>query len=159
MTILSCLLPIFLAADLSSFSASNSIQSWSNKYKAQERYKDFINKENTAIKHSKDWLDLLAIDMLAKNNIGQKNLAELLGAYWMLHRYASPEEQKAIQKHSKPFYDLTFKKTYLQLKKQNDALFKKHSMSYLRVMWLLKEMHFDITHLLAYFKTSFDTIP
>jgi hypothetical protein len=111
-------------------------------------------KENKAIKRTKAWLDRLYVnlDLIAKYGYGdKKRLSELLGAYWMLHRYSDQTTKESIQKRVTPFYEYTKKQNYLDLATLDAKQFKKNSMSYLRIMWLLKEMNYDITHLTLYF--------
>jgi len=146
----------FINADLSQLSnITSSINNWSKQNQRIQKYKDFRTKEINSVQKAKAWLDTLNIDLQAIANKGygdKKRLSELLGAYWVLHRYSTNIEQEKIQKHIEPFYQYTQTKQYLNLLTQNDKLFKKNSMSYFRIMWLFKEMNFDISHLLKEFK-------
>jgi hypothetical protein len=117
-------------------------------------------RELKTIKRAKEWLDrlYLNLDLIAKYGYGdKKRLSELLGAYWMLYRYSTPKEQEQIRKRVEPFYAYTKKEKYLNLASLDAKLFKKNSMSYLRIMWLLREMHYDITHLMDYFHKHLKT--
>jgi hypothetical protein len=109
----------------------------------------------TPLGRAEAWLDALPIDLpaLAEKGYGdKKRLSELLGAYWKLYRYGTPARREEIRKHLQPFADYTHEPGYLDLATVDDEQFKKNSMSFLRVMWLLREMGFDITHLQAEFE-------
>ncbi len=97
------------------------------------------------------WLDQLPLDLqaIAEKGYGdKKRLSEILGAYWKLYRYSSAEHQTTIRQRLQPFVDYTRQSSYLDWNGVSDKQFKKNSMSYFRVMWLLREMDFNIDHLL-----------
>ena len=115
----------------------------------------FEHEKPTPLERAETWLDAMPIDLeaLAARGYGdKKRLSELLGAYWKLYRYATPEHRSEIRARLQRFADYTHRPDYLDLAEVDDAQFKKNSMSFLRVMWLLREMDFDITHLLGEFQ-------
>ena len=150
-----------LFSDLGSLGTLDNIKSWS----AQKTRKNIPKKpqtktvkelEKNALKKAKLWLDSLEVDLdqiAAKGYGDKKRLSEVLAAYLMIHRYSTAQEKKKIEERIKTFYSYTFKPQYLNLLTQNDKQFRKNSMSYLRIMYLLKEMHFDVAHLLKRFET------
>jgi hypothetical protein len=110
----------------------------------------------TALDQAEVWIDAVPIDLaaLAEKGYGdKKRFSELLGAYWKLYRYGSSERRAEIRTRLQPFADYTREPGYLDLDTVDDTQFKKNSMSYLRVMWLLREMNFDISHLQSAFET------
>jgi hypothetical protein len=115
----------------------------------------FEHHKPTPIERAETWLDTMPIDLeaLAARGYGdKKRLSELLGAYWKLYRYAAPARRAEIRERLQRFVDYTHRPDYLDLAEVDDAQFKKNSMSFLRVMWLLREMDFDVTHLRAEFE-------
>jgi len=146
-----------ICADFPSLGITNNINQWANKqHKVSKKHEDLHALESISINKAKAWLDHLSIDLAHMSNTDnddKKRLSEVLGAYWMLYRYGSETEKKAIKVRVKDFYNYTYKTQYLNLLTQKDEPFKKNSMSYLRIMWLLKEMDFDISHLIKKFHT------
>ena len=106
--------------------------------------------QEDALQQAKAWVEALDIDLnlIAQKGYGEKKrIAEILGVYWKFYHYASAKEQKQIKSKIKAFYQYTHKETYLNLSTLDDKAFRKNSMSFLRVMWILKEMGWDIRHL------------
>ncbi len=76
----------------------------------------------------------------------KKYLAEFLGLYLKLNKSAiSKKQKKEIRKRLAPFYKETLKASYHNMATVNDKLFKANSMSYMRIMWLLNELGYDIS--------------
>ena len=161
------ILYIFFTATLfgnfASLGTLDNINHWSEQ-KNYKKIKKVVKKspieiqkelEISTIKKAKSWLDALDVNLeeiAAKKYGDKKRLSEILGAYWMLYRYSTKDEQKEIHKRMEVFYNYTLKPQYLNLLTQDAKQFKKNSMSYLRIMHLLKEMNFDVTHLLKRFE-------
>ncbi len=88
----------------------------------------------------------LDLDYVAKKNLGdKKHLAELLGMYWKIYQSSDAKTKTEVIQHIQPYYTYTKSPKYHNMLAVSDKLFKKNSMSYLRVMWLLKELDFDIS--------------
>ncbi len=76
----------------------------------------------------------------------KKYLAEFLGLYWKLHKALKTKEARAkLRKRLMPFYQETLEPNYHNMNEVDDRLFKANSMSYMRIMWLLQELNFDIS--------------
>lgn len=103
------------------------------------------------IEKAEEWMDQLEINLtqIAKRGYGdKKRLAEALGVYWKLYRYAPQEQKQNIRNQAMPLFKYTQKSQYVNYLIKADAKnFKKNSMSYFRIMWLLREMNFNIDHL------------
>lgn len=82
----------------------------------------------------------------------KKYFAEFLGLYVKFKKAGLDE--KLIQQRIQPYYEETLKPTFHNMASVNDKLFKKNSMSYMRIMWLLKELDFDI----SYYQKEFSKI-
>jgi len=87
------------------------------------------------------------LDYIRKKGLADKKfLAEFLGMYLKLQKSATTaQEKEVIYKRIEPYYKKTLESSFHNMAKVDDKLFKKNSMSYMRIMWLLKEMGFDIT--------------
>jgi len=82
----------------------------------------------------------------------KKYFAEFLGLYLKLHKtYTDESTREEIRKRIQPFYEETQHADFHNMGAVDDRLFKKNSMSYMRIMWLFKELGFDI----SYFKEEF----
>jgi hypothetical protein len=96
-----------------------------------------------------NWISNLKFDLdyIQKKKLGDKKfLAEYLGFYWKLFKSEKDKLAKEqILKQVQPYYNFTLKDEYHNMQDIDDKLFKKNSMSYLRVMWLLDELGFDIS--------------
>ncbi|MEE9349825.1 MAG: hypothetical protein V3U80_07240 [Flavobacteriaceae bacterium] len=74
----------------------------------------------------------------------KKFLAEFLGLYLKLDKAAKSDIKKnKIRERLKPFYEKTLKPAFHNMASVDDRLFKKNSMSYMRILWLLQQMKFD----------------
>ncbi len=87
------------------------------------------------------------LDYIRKKGLADKKfLAEFLGLYLKLQKAATTAaEKKALHNRVVPFYNKTLETSFHNMGAVNDKLFKKNSMSYMRIMWLLNEMGFNIT--------------
>jgi len=142
-------------ANVTPTGAFSNIEQWSKKQNQRKISQTIVTLEKKAIQNATKWLNNLTIDIeqiAAKGYGDKKRLSEALGTYWMIHKYSNKSTQASIEKRVTSLYEYTRKPQYLNLLSQNDALFKKNSMSYLRIMWLLREMNFDISHLKTQFK-------
>ncbi len=88
------------------------------------------------------------LDYIRNKGLADKKfLAEFLGMYLKLDKATtSSKEKEKLHKRIEPFYQKTFDKKFHNLAILKDKEFKKNSMSYMRIMWLLNEMKFDISH-------------
>lgn len=112
------------------------------------------NETDKALDNAEKWLDQLELDLayIREKGYGDvKRLSEAVGAYWKLYRYATPERQAQIRQRVEPFWAYTQNESYLDLISVDAKTFKQNSMSYLRIMWLFREMGLDISHLQAGF--------
>lgn len=96
-----------------------------------------------------NWVNNLNFDLdyISNKKLGSKKfLAEYLGFYWKIYKNTGDEDLKQkIKTKLLPYYQYTTKKKYHNMHIIDDKSFKKNSMSYLRVMWLLQELDFDIS--------------
>jgi len=101
------------------------------------------------VKRTHKFADNLDFDLnyIRKKGLKDKKyLAEFLGMYWKLKKaLKSPDDVDKIQKRLEPFYKETLKPNFHNMATVNDKLFKANSMSYMRIMWLLQELGFDIS--------------
>ncbi len=106
---------------------------------------NYLKTKQKAIK----WINELQLDLPAiqSKKLGEKKfLAEYIGFYWK--RYKNETDtliKKEIRTQLTPYYQYTLSRAYHNMQNLDDKLFKKNSMSYLRVMWLFRELGFDIT--------------
>lgn len=104
------------------------------------------NTYEEALKRTNDFANNLNFDMeyIRNKGLGEKKfLAEYIGLFSKLYKVASEEEKLKIKQKIKPFYEETLKAKYHNMAKVDDKLFKKNSMSYMRILWLLNELDFD----------------
>ena len=105
-------------------------------------YADLLNR-------SKKYADNLKFDLKYIRTQGlpdKKYLAEFLGLYLKLKKgLKSKSASEEIKKRLTPFYQETLQPSYHNMGQVDDKLFKKNSMSYMRIMWLLDQLGFDIS--------------
>lgn len=96
------------------------------------------------------------LDYIRKKGLADKKyFAEFLGLYLKLHKtYTDKSNREKIRARIQPFYEVTQHADFHNMAAVDDKLFKKNSMSYMRIMWLFKELGFDI----SYFKEEFNKI-
>jgi len=103
----------------------------------------------TAKANAYHWTTQLDFNMdyiVSKKLADKKHLAELLGLYWKLHKATDDDGlKKEIKDQVQPLYNYILKPKYHNMSLVSDKLFKKNSMSYLRVMWLFQRLDFDIS--------------
>ncbi len=123
--------------------------------------KQKVGNSNTykkALKRTKKYAYTLKFDLdyIRKKGLpDKKHLAEYLGLFLKLKKASTSEaEKQEIIAKVKPLYDKIQEPAFHNMAEVSDKLFKKNSMSYMRIMWLLKELNFDIS---AY-KKEFDKI-
>ncbi|MCF6351189.1 MAG: hypothetical protein L3J23_09230 [Flavobacteriaceae bacterium] len=85
------------------------------------------------------------IDYIRKKGLADKKfLAEYLGLFLKLKKASKTDiEKENINQKIIPFYQKTKEPNFHNMAKVPDKLFKKNSMSYMRVLWLLDELEFD----------------
>jgi len=100
------------------------------------------------LKRTKNYADNLEFNLEYIRKIGlpdKKHLAEFLGMYLKLNKaLQSKKDKESIKQRLTPFYQETLKSSYHNMASVDDKLFKKNSMSYMRIMWLLDQLGFDI---------------
>jgi hypothetical protein len=87
------------------------------------------------------------LDYIRKKGLPDKKyLAEYIGLFLKLKKAAAtPAEKEKLKQKITPIYKKTLLPDYHNMAKVDDKLFKKNSMSYMRIMWLLQELDFDIS--------------
>jgi hypothetical protein len=107
------------------------------------------NTVKEAVKRAKKYADNLNFDLDYIRNKGlpdKKYLAEYLGLYLKLKKfYNNKDINQQIQEKLKPFYNKINQQEFHNMAVINDKLFKKNSMSYMRIMWLLDQLGYNIT--------------
>lgn len=107
------------------------------------------NNYNALVKRTHKFADNLDFDLayMRKNGLpDKKHLSEFLGLYLKLHKAVKSKEDKVKINHRiEPFYQETLKPAYHNMSTVDDKLFKKNSMSYMRIVWLLDQLGFDIS--------------
>ncbi len=94
------------------------------------------------------WLDGLEVDAVALNNRGmkgQKKLAEIMDIYLFLEMTSEPQARARINRRVAELTRQTEDDAYHNMQVCPDQEFKQNSMSYLRVMWLMREFELDTT--------------
>ena len=107
------------------------------------------NSIKEAVKRTKKFANNLHFDIDYIRNRGladKKFLAEYLGLFLKLKKYFhnSKTDEEIIRK-LKPVYAKIEQKEFHNMANVDDKLFKKNSMSYMRIMWLLDQLGYDIT--------------
>ncbi len=98
------------------------------------------------------WFDALEVDPIALDALeprvkGKKKLAEIVDAYDLFHRHAaSSAEREAILARVRELCRVTATDAYHDMRGVSDEVFDESSMSYLRVVWLMKEFGLDTTY-------------
>ncbi len=109
--------------------------------------KQVVTTYQSSIAKAIDWVDHLQLDLdyIQEKKLGSKKfLAEYLGFYWHSYKVARDSSVKAqIRAKIQPYYRYTKTAKYHNMALLSDKLFKKNSMSYLRVLWLLDNLDFD----------------
>lgn len=87
------------------------------------------------------------LDYIRKKGLADKKfLAEYLGLFAKLRKAATTvSEKETIKQKVLPYYKKTLEPSFHNMSTVDDKLFKKNSMSYMRIMWLLNELDFDIS--------------
>ena len=118
----------------------------------QPRYDDYLAAKGKA----RAWFDRLEIDPveLLKHRVkGKKKTAEILGVYKNFHRHTTdPAEKEAILRRVRELAGHTERPEYHNMRTCPDTEFTQNSMSYFRVMWLMRDFGLDITHYLTELK-------
>ncbi len=108
------------------------------------------NTYKEALKRTLKYANELEFDLDYIRNKGladKKYLAEYLGLFVKLKKAMKTKEEKdLIMKKLTPFYKKTLEPSFHNMSTVNDKLFKKNSMSYLRILWLLDQLGFDNTY-------------
>ncbi len=108
------------------------------------------NTVEDAVKRTKKFANNLHFDLDDIRNKGladKKFLAEYLGLFLKLKKYYhNKETDKEITLKLQPVFAKIEQKEFHNMAKVNDKLFKKNSMSYMRIMWLLDQLGYDITN-------------
>ena len=76
---------------------------------------------------------------------GQKKLAEIMDIYLFLDRTSEPQERARIEQRVRQLALHTESRRYHNMQVCSDQQFKQNSMSYMRVMWLMREFGLDTT--------------
>jgi hypothetical protein len=120
-----------------------------NVVKARPKQKVVKNNYDDLIKRTKKFADNLNFDLdyIRKKGLADKKfLAEYLGMYLKLDKAFKDETiSSEIRKKLDPFYQITLDPKFHNMTTVDDKLFKKNSMSYMRIMWLFNELGFDTT--------------
>ena len=107
------------------------------------------NDYDSALRRTKKFAYNLNFDLDYIRNKGladKKFLAEYLGLFLKLKKAATTTaEKEKIKQKVTPFYKKTLEPSFHNMATVNDKLFKKNSMSYMRILWLLNELDFDTT--------------
>lgn len=104
------------------------------------------NTYKEALKRTTNFAYNLEFDLDYIRNKGladKKFLAEYLGLFSKLYKVASTSEKEQIKQKIKPYYEETLQIKFHNMANVNDKLFKKNSMSYMRILWLLNKLDFD----------------
>jgi len=114
---------------------------------AQEpRYPEYL----LAKQRARAWFDQLEIDaveLLANNVKGKKKVAEILGVYMNFQRHTSdPQEIAAIMARVNFLAEQTRRPEYHNMGTCSNRELIQNSMSYFRVMWMMREFGLDTTH-------------
>lgn len=112
------------------------------------RYDDYLEAKRKA----RAWFDQLEVDPveLMKHRIkGKKKLAEILGVYRNFWNHTTdPAEQNAILGRVRDLAVQAQRPDYHDMATCSDKEFLQNSMSYFRVMWLLREFGLDVSNYL-----------
>ena len=102
-----------------------------------------------AVDRTKKFAENMHFDLDYIRNKGlpdKKYLAEYLGLFLKLKKYYhNAKTDNEIQQKLQPIYDKINQKEFHNMATVSDKLFKKNSMSYMRIMWLLNELGQDIS--------------
>jgi len=124
-------------------------KSKATKVKHSNKRKVGKNTYDALVKRTKNYADHLEFNLeyIRKKGLAdKKHLAEFLGLYWKLNKaLKSPQAKAEIKKRLDPFYKETLKPSFHNMATVDDKLFKKNSMSYMRILWLLQELGYDTT--------------
>ncbi len=105
------------------------------------------NTYEEALKRTLKYANELNFDIDYIRNKGladKKYLAEYLGLFVKLKKAMKTKKEKAIiMKKLTPFYEKTLEPSFHNMNTVNDKLFKRNSMSYMRILWLLDQLGFD----------------
>lgn len=94
-----------------------------------------------------DPLEIDAVELLANNVKGKKKVAEILGVYMNFqHHTSDPQEIAAIMARVNFLAQQTHRPDYHNMGTCSDRELIQNSMSYFRVMWLMREFGLDTTH-------------
>lgn len=115
------------------------------------------NTVEQAVNRTKNFANNLHFDLDYIRNKGladKKFLAEYLGLFLKLKKYYhNTKTDKEITAKLKPVFLKINQKEFHNMASVNDKLFKKNSMSYMRIMWLLDQLGYDISdYKKAFFK-------
>ncbi len=150
---------LFLAFISCTKNKENSVKNKPKKELIQQRKrpKDKVGKGNNLTKTKKrtaEWflaLDFNIEKIKNKNSPLQKHFSEYLGLGLKLFNQAKRgAERQQIKNKLQKIYDYTLLKYFHNLDSLDAKNFKKNSMSYLRILYLLEELGFDVT----YYKTE-----
>lgn len=128
--------------------AANKTITTSNKKKVNKSKVGPTNTVKEAIERTKDYALNLNFDLnyIRKKGLPDKKyLAEYLGLFLKLKK-AGVLTDAEIKSHLKPILTEINKKQFHNMAKVDDKLFKKNSMSYMRIMWLLDNLGYDISN-------------
>ncbi len=120
-----------------------------NLIQTSNKQKVFANNYKSAVIRTTKFANNLDfnLDYIREKGLPDKKyLAEFLGLYLKLNKaVTSVKGKEALKKRIEPFYQKTLDPKFHNMALVNDKLFKKNSMSYMRIMWLLQKLDFDIT--------------
>ena len=112
------------------------------------RYQDYLQVKQKA----RAWFDDLEVDSvdLLKHRVkGKKKVAEILGAYInFLNHTKDPQEIAPITARVKQIVEQTNRPEYHKMGTCSEQELIQNSMSYFRVMWLMREFGLDVSHYL-----------
>ena len=117
------------------------------------RYQDYLQAKQKA----RAWFDNLEVDSveLLKHRVkGKKKVAEILGVYMTrLNHTKDPQEIARINDRVKRIVEQTDTPEYHNMSTCGARELIQNSMSYFRVMWLMREFRLDISHYLEEVRT------
>lgn len=131
---------LVLLGSLSAFAALPSprlVVAAPSEFSSDHRAPDYRNARSMA----HDWLDRLDVDPVdldARDAKGKKKLAEALEIYALLKRFPESHATARVEARIASLAAQAMRPEYHDMRTCSDEVFKQNSMSYLRVLWLMR---------------------